>query len=71
MGHVSEDVHLPFTQHLALAAHGRSQQFLETPFQIQQFSPSINFSRPRAGFSLNVELVLDDVQLPLTIAAKK
>jgi hypothetical protein len=70
MGHVSEDVHLPFTQHLAPAAHGRSQQFLETPYQMQQFSPSINFSHPRAGYSLNVERVLKDVQLPSTIAAR-
>ena len=69
MGQVLEDVHLPFTQHLAPAAHGRSLQFQETPFQMQQFSPSINFSHPRAVYSLNVERVLNDVQLPSTIAA--
>jgi hypothetical protein len=37
---------------------------------MQQFSTSINFSTPQAGYSMNVEQVLEDVQLPLKISAR-
>jgi hypothetical protein len=71
---VSEDFHFPLTArritHLASAAHGRSPWFQETPVEMQQFSTSINFSTPQAGYSMNVEQVLEDVQLPLKISAR-
>jgi hypothetical protein len=74
MEQISEDFRLPSTArritHVALAAHGRSQRFQETPVEMQQFSTSINSSHPRAGYSMNVEQVSEDVQLPLTISAR-
>lgn len=74
MEQISEDFRLPLTArritHLASAAHGRSQRFQETPVEMQQFSTSNNFSNPRAGYSMNVEQISEDVQLPLTISAR-
>jgi hypothetical protein len=74
MEQISEDFRLSLTArriaHLALAAHGRSQRFQEIPVEMQQFSTSINSSHPGAGYSMNVEQVSEDVQLPLTISAR-
>jgi hypothetical protein len=71
MGYVSEDVHLPFTvgriPHLALAEHGRSQQFLETLTQMQQRLTSNDFNYPRAGQFTDMGHVLEDVRLPFTV----
>ena len=53
---------------MVVVGHERSQSFHETPVQMQQWSPSLNFTS-RVGHLTIMERISQHLSLPLTISA--